>query len=259
VKKIRISAVSYTNTKPFIYGLQQTGFIDKIELSLDMPSDCAQKLIDDVVDIGLIPVAATLNLPQWEIVSDYCIGAVGAVNSVFIFSNCAVQDIKYLQLDPESRSSNNLALVLLKNFWKVSPGLIENAPDYGISTEANTAFVQIGDRTFGKKEKYKYAYDLAGEWQNFTGLPFMFAGWIANKPIPQEFMEEFNAALKYGLDHREELFKEIQMRDDFDIVDYLMVKIDYDLTEDKKKALFMFLDFIKHLEDEPEPLRIVQD
>ena len=57
----------------------------------------------------------------------------------------------------------------------------------------------------------------------------------------------------------EELFKEIQMRDDFDIVDYLMVKIDYDLTEDKKKALFMFLDFIKHLEDEPEPLRIVQD
>jgi chorismate dehydratase len=249
VKKIRISAVSYTNTKPFIYGLQHTGFVDKIELSLDTPSDCARKLIDDTVDIGLIPVAATLSLPNWEIVSDYCIGAVGAVNSVFIFSNCPVNEIEFLQLDPESRSSNNLARVLLKNFWKVTPQFITDAPDYGLSAGDTTAFVQIGDRTFGKKDQYKYAYDLAEEWQNFTGLPFMFAGWIANKPIPQEFMLEFNAALKYGLDHRQELFKELPMRDDFDIVDYLMVKIDFDLTEEKKKALYMFLDYIKRLDD----------
>jgi len=247
VNKIRISAVSYTNTKPFIYGIQHSGILDKIELSLDMPSDCAQKLIDDVVDIGLIPVAATLNLPHWEIVSEYCIGAIGAVNSVFIFSNCDVKDIKYLQLDPQSRSSNNLARVLLKNYWGVYPELIKDATDYSESTEANTAFVQIGDRTFGKKNKYKYAYDLAEEWQNFKDLPFMFAGWIANKPIPQDFMDEFNAALKYGLDHRAELFKELPMRDDFDIQDYLMHKIDFDLTEEKKKALYMFLDYIKAL------------
>jgi chorismate dehydratase len=247
VNKIRISAVSYTNTKPFIYGIQHSGILDKIELSLDMPSDCAQKLIDDVVDIGLIPVAATLNLPHWEIVSEYCIGAIGAVNSVFIFSNCDIKDVKYLQLDPESRSSNNLGLVLLKNYWKVNPELIRNADDYSHSTEANTAFVQIGDRTFGKKEQYKYVYDLAEEWQKFTGLPFMFAGWIANKPIPQDFMDEFNAALKYGLDHRTELFQELPMRDDFDIQDYLMHKIDFDLTADKKKALYMFLDYIKAL------------
>ena len=247
MNKIRISAVSYTNTKPFIYGIQHSGILDKIELSLDMPSDCAQKLIDDVVDIGLIPVAATLNLPHWEIVSEYCIGAVGAVNSVFIFSNCDVKDIKYLQLDPQSRSSNNLARVLLKNYWKVNPELIKDATDYSESTETNTAFVQIGDRTFGKKNKYKYAYDLAEEWQNFKDLPFMFAGWIANKPIPQDFMDEFNAALKYGLDHRAELFKEIPMRNDFDIQDYLMHKIDFDLTDEKKKALYMFLDYIKAL------------
>ena len=245
--KIKISAVSYTNTKPFIYGIQHTDFINKIELSLDNPTDCAQKLIDDVVDIGLIPVAATLNLPYWEIVADYCIGAVGAVNSVFIFSNCEIKDVKRLQLDPQSRSSNNLARVLLKNYWKLNPELIINAADYAVLSDAETAFVQIGDRTFGKKEKYKYAYDLAEEWQNFTGLPFMFAGWIANKPIPQDFMDEFNAALKYGLDHRAELFKELPMRDDFDIQDYLMHKIDFDLTEGKKKALYMFLDYIKAL------------
>jgi len=245
--KIKISAVSYTNTKPFIYGIKHTDFIDKIDLSLDNPTDCAQKLIDDKVDIGLIPVAATLNLPYWEIVADYCIGAVDAVNSVFIFSNCPIDSIEKLQLDPQSRSSNNLSRVLLKNFWKISPELIVNAPDYAVSTDPYTAFVQIGDRTFGKKDQYPYVYDLAEEWQKFTGLPFCFAAWIANKPIPKEFIADFNAALKYGLDHRAELFKELPKVDNFDVEDYLMHKIDFELTDKKKEALYLFLDYLKAL------------
>jgi chorismate dehydratase len=250
VNKIRISAVSYTNTKPFLYGLQHTGILSKIELSLDNPTDCAQKLIDDKVDIGLIPVAATLNLPYWEIVSAYCIGAIGAVNSVFIFSNCEIKDIKIVQLDPESRSSNNLARVLLKNYWKADHLMFkQDAVDYAEPASPDTAFVQIGDRTFGKKDKFPYVYDLAEEWQKFTGLPFVFAAWIANKPIPAEFIGEFDESLKYGLDHRAELFKEIPFRTDFDVEDYLMNKIDFELTEDKKKALYLFLDYIKLIDD----------
>ncbi|TSD66664.1 menaquinone biosynthesis protein [Inquilinus sp. KBS0705] len=247
MNKIKVSAVSYTNTKPFLYGLQHSAIQDNIELSLDNPSDCAQKLIDDVVDIGLIPVAATLSMPQWEIVSAYCIGAVGAVNSVFIFSNCAINDVKTVQLDPQSRSSNNLARVLLKNYWKIQPELITGADDYSHATDANTAFVQIGDRTFGKKENYKYVYDLAEEWQKFTGLPFVFAAWIANKPIPADFMKQFDEALRFGLAHRHELLKQLPQRADFDLEDYLMHKLDFDLTDDKRKALYLFLDYIKAL------------
>lgn len=247
MKKIRISAVSYTNTKPFLYGIQHTDIINKIDLSLDMPSDCAQKLIDDKVDIGLIPVAATLSLPQWEIVSDYCIGAVGAVNSVFIFSNCEIQQVTKIQLDPESRSSNNLALVLLKNFWKIQPEQIINAADYAHPVDTTTAFVQIGDRTFGKKDKFPFVYDLAEEWQKFTGLPFVFAAWIANKPIPDDFIEEFNNSLQFGLAHRAELLKELPTRADFDLEDYLMHRLDFTLTEGKKEALHLFLKYIKEL------------
>lgn len=245
--KIRISAVSYTNTKPFLYGIEHSDIINKIDLSLDMPSDCAQKLIDDKVDIGLIPVAAILNLPRWEIISDYCIGAEGPVNSVFIFSNCPAEKIKTLQLDPESRSSNNLARVLLKNYWKADSQPIVNAPDYATPADHDTAFVQIGDRTFGKKQQYKYVYDLAEEWNKFTGLPFVFAAWVANKPIPAGFMEEFNSAMKLGLDHRAVLLKELPQRPDFDLDDYLMHKLDFNLTEDKKKALHLFHQYIKAL------------
>jgi chorismate dehydratase len=247
MKKYRISAVSYTNTKPFIYGLEHSGFLEKVEMSLDNPTDCAQKLIDDVVDIGLVPVAATINMPYWEIVADYCIGAVGAVNSVFIFSNCDINDIKTLQADPQSRSSNNLARVLLKNYWKKDYQMTVNASDYSTSTDPNTAFVQIGDRTFGKKNNYPFVYDLAEEWQKFTGLPFLFAAWIANKTISADFISEFNQALKYGLDHRAALLKELPQYAGFDVEDYLMHKIDFDLTEDKKKALHLFLGYVRGL------------
>lgn len=247
MKKIKISAVSYTNTKPFLYGIQNTPIADKIDLSLDIPSDCAQKLIDDVVDIGLIPVAAIFDLPKWEIVSDYCIGAVGAVNSVFIFSNCDIREVKAIQLDPQSRSSNNLARVLLKNWWKIEPQQIKNAADYAEPADPYTAFVQIGDRTFGKKERYKFVYDLSEEWQKFTGLPFVFAAWIANKPVPKDFTDEFNQSMKFGLDHRAELLKQLPSRPDFDLEDYLMHKLDFDLTEDKKKALYLFLDYVRAL------------
>ena len=244
---IKISAVSYTNTQPFIYGLRHTAIFHKIDLSLDIPADCAQKLIDNKVDIGLIPVAAIIDLPHWEIVSDYCIGANGPVNSVFIFSNCDISEIKTLQLDPESRSSNNLSRVLLKNYWKINPELIINAPDYAVSNDLHTAFVQIGDRTFGKKDKYAYSYDLAEVWKQFTGLPFVFAAWIANHTIPQAFMDEFNKSLKYGLDNRQTIIDNLPARDDFDLTDYLTHKLDFTLNDDKVKALHLFINYIKKL------------
>lgn len=239
MSKIRVSAVSYTNTEPFNYGLQHSEVLNKIDLSFDHPSDCAQKLIDDEVDIGLVPVAALLNIPQYEIISDYCIGANGAVNSVFIFSNKSIDQIATLRLDLQSRTSNNLAKVLLKNYWKVHPV-------YSQDSETD-AFVEIGDRTFGKADKYPFVYDLAQEWKNFTGLEFVFAVWASNKPIDSNFVIEFNAALKSGVNNIPKVIAKLTKRDDFDLDDYLTNKIDYPLTESKRAALKLFLNYVKEI------------
>lgn len=244
---IKISAVSYTNTIPFIYGLQHAPIKKEIELSLDVPAVCAEKLINNTVDIGLIPVAAILDLPEYHIISDYCIGANGAVNSVFIFSNCPLKDVKYLQLDPQSKSSNNLALVLLKNYWNLNPELVYKAKEYGRSTHPKTAFVQIGDRTFGQVNKHSFVYDLAAEWKNFTGLEFVFAAWVSNKQLDSVFISKLNEALKLGLASRLRIFENMEMRSDFDLVDYLMHKVDYNLTANKREALSLFHQYIKEL------------
>ena len=241
MKKIKISAVSYTNTKPFLYGIERSDLIEQIDLSLDIPADCAAKLIDNQVDIGLIPVAAIPFVPNANIIGSYCIGSVGAVNSVFIFSDVPAKDIKTVKLDPQSRTSNNLAKVILKFHFKVE---VEFTTDQEAKTDA---IVLIGDRTFGKKKAYAYAYDMGEEWMNFTGLPFLYAAWIANKVIPQVFIEEFNKALKFGLDQREELLKTLPATPEFDLKDYLMHKLDFELTDQKREAMQLFLFYIDKL------------
>ena len=241
MNKIKISAVSYTNTKPFIYGIKHSEIINQIDLSLDIPSDCAAKLIDGKVDIGLIPVAAIPFVPNANIIGSYCIGSVGAVNSVFIFADVEVSEIKSIKLDPQSRTSNNLAKVLLKFHFKQD---VEFITDEHIKTDA---IVLIGDRTFGKKDDFAFAYDLGEEWMKFTGLPFVYAAWVANKEISTLFIEEFDAALKLGLAYRDEVLKELAPIDNFDLKDYLFDKLDFELTEGKRKALDLFLDYIKKL------------
>jgi len=241
LSNIKISAVSYTNTKPFIYGIEHSEILNKIDLSLDIPSDCAAKLINNQVDIGLIPVAAIPYVPNANIVANYCIGSVGAVNSVFIFSDVAISEIKTVRLDSHSRTSNNLAKVLLKFYWKQE---VEFTTDINAKTEA---IILIGDRTFGKKTDYQFAYDMGEEWMTFTGLPFVYAAWVANKTIPQSFIDEFNEALAFGLGHRAELLKDLPDRDDFDLEDYLFHKLDFDLTDKKREALDLFLSYIAKL------------
>ena len=241
MNKIKVSAVAYTNTKPFIYGISHSEVINQIDLSLDIPSDCAAKLISQQVDIGLIPVAAIPLVPNAHIIGDFCIGSIGAVNSVFIFSNVSVADIKTVRLDSHSRTSNNLAKVLLKFYWKQE---VEFTTDINASTDA---IVLIGDRTFGKKDTYPYAYDMGEEWMNFTGLPFVYAAWVANKPIAPSFIAEFNAALALGLAQRTELLNELPVHQGFDLEDYLLHKLDFDLTPKKREALKLFLSYIERL------------
>lgn len=239
--KIKISAVVYTNTKPFIYGISHSEIANKIDLSLDIPSDCAAKLINGQADIGLIPVAAIPEVPNANIVADYCIGSVGPVNSVFIFSNVPVAQIKTVRLDSHSRTSNNLARVLLKFYWKQE---VVFTDDTNVATDA---IVLIGDRTFGKKESYAFAFDMGEQWMNFTGLPFVYAAWVANKTIPADFIAEFNAALALGLAQRNELLNELPFYQGFDLHDYLFNKLDFDLTEKKREALKLFLSYISKL------------
>ncbi len=249
MEKIKISVVSYLNSKPFIYGLEHSGILNEIDLQLDIPSVCAQKLIDGKVDLGLIPVAVIPKLSEKFIVSDYCIGAEGKVASVMLYSEVPLHQIKTILLDYQSRTSVTLVKVLAKEYWKINPQWAATETDFENSVSGNVAAVIIGDRTFGLENKYAYAYDLSEEWEKFTQLPFVFACWVANKKLSEQFIACFNQALKYGLNHRHLLIEELNSKKNYptDIGVYLTQSIKYNFDDRKKTALELFMKYCSKL------------
>jgi len=244
-KKIKISAVSYLNTKPFLYGLERSDLIDEVDLSLDIPADCATKLAEGTVDLGLVPVAVIPQVRNASVVADFCIGTEGAVKTVCIYSEVPIEDIDELYLDYQSRTSVALTKYLIRNHWQISPKLIQAKVGYERKIEGKTAALIIGDRTIGLEGRYAYTYDLGTVWKEHTGLPFVFAAWVSNKPLPSLFLSKFNAALKYGIDNRS-IVAAIQQADfgGFSVSDYYYKYINYHLDAPKKEALQLFMQYI---------------
>lgn len=249
--KVRISAVKYANTYPFMYGLTETGFDKKVLLSTDHPADCARKLICNEVDIGLIPVAALPLVKDYHIITDYCLGAYGKVRTVMLLSNCRSEDIRIVYLDYRSRSSVNLARILAKNLWKKEFTWKNTTEIFDFSNiSGNEAIVLIGDQCFEYEKCFSNKIDLAEEWYRFTGLPFAFACWTSNKVIDNEFINEFNEALGVGVRNIPAVIEKYGnsgvIRGE-ELRTYLTKNMNFDLNEEKRKAIKLFLELMKKL------------
>ena len=240
-----ITAVSYSNTLPFIYGIENSGMLKDYSLTLEVPAKCADHFIGNLVDIALMPVGAINSIDQVNIVTDYCIGASGKVKSVLLLSQKPLDEIKTIYLDFESRTSVNLVKVLTKFWWKKSFNwqyLTDNNYDVLRSIES---LVIIGDKAMDIAEDYKYVYDLSEEWNAFTGLPFVFACWVAKKGTDISFIKDLNRAIAFGVANKN-LAVELAMSKksySFDLYEYLEKYIDFSLDKPKIKALNLFLDY----------------
>lgn len=245
--KVKVSAISYLNTLPFIYGIKHSAIQNEINLALDIPSDCAKKLLNGEVDLGLIPVAILPQLKEYHIISDYCIGANGKVDSVALYSDVPLEEIEHIYLDYHSRTSVTLVQLLANEHWQIKPNWLTADSDFIDKIEGKSAGVIIGDRTFNLPKAYQYKYDLAEEWKKYTGLPFVFACWAANKELPASFISKFNDALKIGVNN----IDAVVLDADQSIIpkaklhNYLNENIDYRLDSDKQVALQKFIKYIK--------------
>ena len=235
--------MSYLNTKPLVYGFENGRMEDEIELVSDYPSRIAAQLLNDEIDIGLIPVAVIPNLKEHYIISDYGIGASNPVASVCLFSDVPLNEITHVLMDYQSRTSAELLKILLKHHWKISPVLIDTENGYQQAIKGTTAGLIIGDRALRQRRHSKYIYDLAQEWRAMTGLPFLFAAWVANKKLAPEFIKNFNEATAEGLQHINEIVAANPFAE-YDLHTYYTKNIDYNLDAEKQEALKRFLQYL---------------
>ena len=245
--KVKVSAVSYLNTIPFIHGIEQSdSLMSQIDLGRDIPSECARKLMSGEVDLGLVPVAVLPEMEESFIVTDFCIGAVGEVSSVLLFSEVPLEEIEAIYLDYQSRTSVQLCQILCREYWKINPTFLVAEEGFEEKIQGRTAGLVIGDRCFGMKNKFQYQYDLSREWYDWQNLPFVFAVWLSRKELSKEFEEEFNQALQLGLGDLIGAIEKYPYEglEQDELLAYLEKSIDYHLDDDKVKGLNLFLEKI---------------
>jgi len=155
---VRFGAVRYLNAKPLIEGLDP--------LVLDTPARLAERMERGELDVALLPVAAgeTQGLAR---VGRLGIAAEGRVDSVLVF--VAHEPVRTIRLDPASRTSRILARILFRERYGIDPRPVEEG-------EADAELV-IGDAAL---DRGGAAIDLAAEWTDWTGLPFVFAAWYGD-------------------------------------------------------------------------------
>mgnify|MGYP006269006719 FL=1 len=240
--KIRVTAVSYLNTKPLLYGLLNSDLAAEIDLELNVPAQCATLLKSGKADLALMPVAVLPELDSPHVISDFCIGTVGAVKTVCIYSDCPLPEAEAVYLDHHSRTSVQLTRLLLRDHWQLQPTLIPAKDGYIKKIGGRTAGLVIGDRTIGLESRFRYTYDLGQAWMDHTGLPFVFAAWVSNRPLPESFTERFNKALKSGVAQIEKLKYLLPApHPDFSLETYFTEHISYEFDAPKRAALKHFL------------------
>ena len=178
MSSLRIGAVSYLNTKPLVYGLEQ--LLPSAELVYDLPSHLADDLAEGRLDVALIPTVEYFQDPSYQVVSDACIACRGPVLSVSLLSRCPRSEIRSLALDEGSRTSVALVQILLREQYGLTPSLLPLPIGSAAQDVDADAVLVIGDRAIhAEKGGFVEAWDLGDEWYRWSGLPFVFAMWTA--------------------------------------------------------------------------------
>ncbi len=250
MKKIRVGIVNYLNTRPLLYGIQHQPVINKIELIEQYPSKLVDSLMKDEIDLGLLPVAAIPDLPEYHFVGQHGIASDGEILTVSLFSDVPLDEIEGIYLDYQSRTSVSLLKYLLKESWKIGPALIPATDEtYRSRIIGKTAGLVIGDRAFEQRKMNKYFFDLGMEWKKHTGLPFVYAGWISNKKLPEEFINDFDNANAWGVQRIDEVIRAYPY-ELYDLRKYYTEHLRYFLDEEKQKGLNRFLSVLGAINNE---------
>ena len=250
MNKFRIGAVSYLNTKPLVFGLDQR--TEEFELVYDLPSRLADSLAAGALDVALIPVIEAISNPAYTVVSDACIACRGPVLSVKLFGRVAPESIRRVALDEGSRTSAALTQVILKQQYSIEPEFEDLPISRPWRDSKSDAILVIGDRAMqgsGPGNSFEFVWDLGQYWNDWTGRPFVFAVWAARPGVPLENIElALNRARDEGLAAIERIgnlnHSRYHMRLD-ECIDYLGRNLHFRLGPRERSGLELYFEYLK--------------
>jgi chorismate dehydratase len=241
--QMQIGAVSYLNSRPLIEGLE--GLLPSANLVLDYPSRLADALSNGQLDVALIPSIEYFRRPGYEVISDACVAARGEVLSVKLYCRVHPGQIRTLALDEGSRTSAALTKVILAERYGVIPKTEPLRMESTTTDSSADAVLLIGDRAMhSPEESFTEVMDLGQFWYDWTGLPFVFAMWVARREVNTEGVDEaLSQARDLGIANVADIAREEAPRLGISETlahTYLTRNLHYHLTSAERSGLKLF-------------------
>jgi chorismate dehydratase len=248
--RLRVCAVSYLNTVPLVWGMlhgRQRGLFD---LDFQIPAECADRLASGRADLGLVP-SFELTRQNLTVAPGAGIACHGPVRSILLISSRPAADIRTVAADSSSRTSVQLARIILERRYGATPAIAPHAPDLRPMLDAADAALLIGDsalRVDVDSERSRI-YDLGAEWVEMTGLPMVFAVWAGRKEVVTPEVEAaFRESCRYGRERIDEIAgREAALRH-FPpglVRDYLTRRVVHELGPRDYEGLELFLSYAR--------------
>ena len=221
-----------------------------VSLSFSVPSKCADDVKGRVIDIGLVPVAEIAR-QELEMLPGVGISCRGAVRSILLVSRVPWRRVRTLAADSGSRTSVELAQVILRERFGADVETTAFAPDLERMLSACDAALLIGDAALHvSPDELVYEWlDLGQEWFTLTGLPMVFAAWAGKSGLAARDLEAITrGSYAFGASRIDEIVeaeyidrrisKELAQR-------YLREHIRFNLGADETKGLEAFLELAR--------------
>ncbi len=224
-----------------------------LDLSFAVPSICADRVIEGHADIGIIPLIE-MDRHGLDWVSGIGIACRGPVRTITLISRVPFDQIGTLAADSGSRTSVQLARIILARKYDARPTVVSMEPDLERMLAAADAALIIGDAAL-RLDPTEIEYpclDLGEEWVNLTGLPMVFAVWAGpHGHITPELAEAMRGSCRYGLSQLDAIIKiEAERRGfpEYLVHQYLTRNISFLLGEEEEAGIRLYLQYARELD-----------
>jgi chorismate dehydratase len=226
---MRVGRIPYVNCFP-VYGAIDRGIISlDAEIVTGVPSALNAAMADGALNVSVVSaVEYARDSRRYLLLPDLAISCDGPVRSVVLFSHRPAPELTGRRVVVSRSSMTSVALLelLFESVWHSRPEFIAGdaeMPDVTTpATDPHDARLVIGDAALLLHEgregviRYPYAYDLGAEWKAWTGLPFVFALWVAQRTTPASASLGIHASLiasrDWGLENLDALSEQAALQ-----------------------------------------------
>ncbi len=253
---LKVGRIPYTNLYPIYYYLEMRSG-SKYEFTEGVPSDINRLLREKRIDISPSSSIEYLRRPEkYMLVPGHSVSSEGPVGSILLFSRRPIETLEgsTVLCTHQSETSAALLRIVLSRFYQLHCSLKSSGLPLEEGLGNHSAYLLIGDdalRESHKRHKLNI-YDLGDIWYRKTGLPFVFALWIANRGTGaglESFITDLDEARERALKDLSKIAGTCPFRkwlSEKEILDYWR-KLSYDLDNKHRQGLELFNRYLREM------------